>query len=78
MFAKFRKQPKTAQPTTTDDLARRFPGMLIIESDHIKVFLGDVGVMTTIYAKTKGVSKESLLNLVLLSIHTDRHHQIYV
>jgi hypothetical protein len=73
----FSRKPKLTE-STVDYLCRRRPGMVFVESNFIKVYLGDVDVMTTLYAKTKKMSKEDILKLVKSQIATARHHQIYI
>jgi hypothetical protein len=76
MFA-FMRKPKLTE-SDADYLARLRPGMLIIERNFIKVYLADVDVMSTIYVKTKKMSREDALELVKRQTATDRHPQLYI
>jgi hypothetical protein len=76
MFAFSRKLKLTE--SDADNIARLHPGMLVIASDFIKVYLGDVDCMTTTYVKTKKMSKAEALELIKRTTASARHHQIYV
>lgn len=71
------KSRKPNQSTATE-LARLSPGKLIFGADFIKIFLGDVNVMTTLYVKTRKLSQQDALVLAKQQVHIDRHHQLYV
>jgi hypothetical protein len=76
MFA-FMRKPKFTE-SYHDDVARRLPGLLVVAPNYIKVYLGDVDVMSTIYVKTKKMSREDALELVKRQTATERHPQLYI
>lgn len=76
MFA-FSRKPKLTESDAAN-IARLHPGMLVIQPNYIKVYLGDVGCMSTIYVETKKMSKAKALETVKRTIASARHHQIYV
>jgi hypothetical protein len=77
MFARLRRKPKLNE-STVDYLCRLRPGQVLVESNFVKVYLADVDTMCTTYAKTKGMSKEDILELVKSGLAIERHHQIYL
>lgn len=76
MFA-FNRKPKLTE-SQVDDFCRLHPGRLNIQPNYIKVYLGDVDVMTTTYVKTQKMSATDALELILNQTATERHHQIYI
>jgi len=78
MFNRFRRQPKTANPTDFYDVARQYPGKLVILPNAIVVYLGDVDVMSTTYLDTRKMSGEECLEAALSGLAKDRRHQIHL
>lgn len=74
----FRRPPQQANPTDFYDVARAYPGKLVILPNCIVVYLGDADVMTTTYLDTRKMSGEECLAAALSGLAKDRRHQIHL